>query len=180
LVAHPLRLELIGLLRSEGPLTATKAGELLGESAQSCWFHLRQLAKHGLVEQAGGGRGRERPWRATAQFTTWPRVAPTPELAAAAQLFGTVLAERYFEALMRWLAGKADEPPEWQDAAHFGDSVLYLTAEELAELKREIRPLVDRFQERTEDKAARPRGARPVTFLHLAFPSAEPGAYQER
>src|ERR1700736_5177120 len=82
-VAHPVRLQLVGLLRREGPLTATQAAERLRQSPASCSFHLRQLAKHGLVEEAGGGRGRERPWRATAMFTSWPNVADTPELAAA-------------------------------------------------------------------------------------------------
>src|SRR6266480_6150204 len=78
-VAHPTRLALIGLLRRRGPLTATRAGELIGESAASCSFHLRQLAKYGLVEEAGGGRGRERPWQATAMLTDVPAVADSPE-----------------------------------------------------------------------------------------------------
>src|SRR5919205_634619 len=82
-VAHPLRLTLIGLLRREGPLTATQCGERVGQSPAACSFHLRQLAKYGLVEEAGGGRGRERPWRATAQYTSWPEVADDPELTAA-------------------------------------------------------------------------------------------------
>ncbi|HWJ42006.1 MAG TPA: helix-turn-helix domain-containing protein, partial [Solirubrobacterales bacterium] len=58
-MAHPTRLELIGLLRRGGPLTATRAARQIGESPASCSFHLRQLAKYGLVEEAGGGRGRE-------------------------------------------------------------------------------------------------------------------------
>src|SRR3984957_6671525 len=61
-LAHPIRLSLMAVLRSQGPLTATRAGELLGESSASTSFHLRQLAKYGLVEEAGGGHGRERPW----------------------------------------------------------------------------------------------------------------------
>ncbi|MGH3152377.1 MAG: winged helix-turn-helix domain-containing protein, partial [Streptosporangiaceae bacterium] len=55
--AHPVRMKLVGLLRTEGPLTATRAAELLGESTGTCSFHLRQLAKYGLVEEAGGGTG---------------------------------------------------------------------------------------------------------------------------
>src|ERR1700750_867185 len=81
-MAHPIRLSLIGVLRREGPLTATQAGELIGERPASCSFHLRQLAKYGLVEEAGGGKGRERPWRATTLFTSWPDVAQGPEAAA--------------------------------------------------------------------------------------------------
>src|SRR3984885_15977455 len=61
--AHPVRMKLVGLLRTEGPLTATRAGELLGESSGTTSFHLRQLAKYGLVEEAGGGTGRQKPWR---------------------------------------------------------------------------------------------------------------------
>src|ERR1700741_4164679 len=99
-LAHPLRLSLLGLLRTEGPLTATQAGELLGESSASCSFHLRQLAKYGLAEEAGGGHGRERPWRATAMLTDVPAVADSPELDAASGLFRSIIAERYYESMM--------------------------------------------------------------------------------
>src|SRR4051812_14179823 len=95
-VAHPTRLSLVGLLRREGPLTASQAADRLGETPQRCTYHLNQLAKHGLVEEAGGGRGRERPWQATAGATVVP-TAKTPEGAIAVQLFETVVAERYFE-----------------------------------------------------------------------------------
>ncbi len=104
-LAHPIRLSLVGLLRIEGPLTATRAAELLGESSASMSFHLRQLAKYGMVEEAGGGKGRERPWRATAMFTNLPDVAETPDLAVAAELLSSVLAERYFEDVMRLAGG---------------------------------------------------------------------------
>jgi DNA-binding transcriptional ArsR family regulator len=119
-LAHPTRLELVGLLRRRGPLTATQAAGLLGESSGSTSFHLRQLAKYGLVEEAGGGEGRERPWQATAMFTGWPDVADTPELAAASGLLRGVIAERYFEQLIHWLERHDSEPAGWQEAAHFG------------------------------------------------------------
>ena len=126
---------LVGLLRTEGPLTATRAAELLGESSGTCSFHLRQLAKYGLVEEAGGGTGREKPWRATTTSTAWdPTGGGTPETAAATGLLNTVIAERYFEQLMRWLEASPDEPAEWQEAAPLGDRILYVTAEELGDL----------------------------------------------
>jgi helix-turn-helix protein len=175
-MAHPIRLSLIGVLRREGPLTATQAGELIGESSASCSFHLRQLAKYGLVEDAGGGKGRERPWRATTLFTSWPDVAEGPEAAAASSLLSSVLAERYFETLMRWLEAKPDQPEQWQHAAHFGDSMLYVTPEELIGLAAETQAMMDRFLDRMEHPELRPPGARQVTYLHLAFPGDITGA----
>jgi len=169
--AHPVRMKLVGLLRTEGPLTATRAAELLGESSGTCSFHLRQLAKYGLVEEAGGGTGREKPWQATTTSTAWDSIADTPELAAAASLAATVAAEEYFEQLMRWLEARPAEPPEWQEAAMLGDRILYLTAEELAELGRKAQELTDPYFERLVKPELRPPGSRLVTWLHLAFPS---------
>jgi predicted ArsR family transcriptional regulator len=175
-LAHPTRLALVGLLRREGPLTATAAGELLGQSSASASFHLRQLAKYGLVEEAGGGTGRQRPWRATTMFTSWPDVTDDPEMTAAADLFAQVLAERYFEYLERWLARRHTEPQAWQEAAQFGDTMIYVTAEELAELAGQEHALVDRYLDRHDHPELRPPGARRVTYLHLAFPGDISGA----
>jgi len=169
--AHPVRMKLVGLLRTEGPLTATRAAELLGESSGTCSFHLRQLAKYGLVEEAGGGIGREKPWRATTTSTAWDATADTPELAAATGLLNTVIAEGYFEQLMRWLEARPDEPPEWREAAPLGDRILYVTAGELAELSRKVRELADEYFEREVKPELRPPGARLVTWLDLAFPN---------
>ena len=168
--AHPVRMKLVGLLRMSGPLTATKAGELLGESSGTCSFHLRQLAKYGLVEETGGGTGREKPWRATTTTTDWNAIAQTPEEAAAAGLLTMSVAEMYFEQVMRWLERFQDDSPEWQEAALFGDRILYLTAEELAELGGKVRDLVDAYFDRTAKPELRPPDARLVTYLHLAFP----------
>jgi DNA-binding transcriptional ArsR family regulator len=175
-LAHPIRLELVGLLRRRGPLTATQAAELIGESSGSTSFHLRQLAKYGLVEDAGGGAGRERPWRATAMFTGWPDAADSPELAAASGLLSGVIAEKYFEWLMRWLENRDSEPAEWQAAAQFGDTLLWVTPEELLELGREERALMDRYLERQTKPELRPPGAREISYLHVAFPVQATGS----
>jgi hypothetical protein len=169
-LAHPIRISLVGLLRLHGPLTATRAGQLLGESSASCSFHLRQLAKYGLVEESGGGRGRERPWQATAMFTQWPEVADEPEVAAAAGLLSSLVAERYFDDVMRWIEARPGEPAEWQQAAQLGDTFLHVTAGELAGLGDQVRALVDKYLDRQTDPGLRPPGSRPVSFLHLAFP----------
>ncbi|GHH76001.1 ArsR/SmtB family transcription factor [Promicromonospora soli] len=65
-LAHPLRIRILDLLPSHGPLTASKLGEIVGESSGSTSYHLRQLAKHGLVREVEGkGTARERWWERT-------------------------------------------------------------------------------------------------------------------
>jgi len=169
--AHPVRIKLILALRTRGPLTATQAGRLLGESSGTCSFHLRQLAKYGLVEETGEGTGREKPWRATTTSTNWDSVQQTPEATAAASQLSEVLAESYFAALMRWLEVRSGESEEWQRAAFIGDRFLWVTADELAQIGRELSAIVDRYFERQVNPELRPPGARLATYLHLGFPN---------
>jgi DNA-binding transcriptional ArsR family regulator len=172
-VAHPIRLELIGLLRRTGPMTATQAAARIGESPASCSFHLRQLAKYGLVEEAGGGRGRERPWRATAPLTSWSAPGDDEDRAEATAMLTRVVVERYFEQALEWLERRRSESSEWVDLAGFGDRVIYATPAEVEELDERIGELLDPFIERLEDPSARPEGARAVNLIQLVFPIAD-------
>jgi DNA-binding transcriptional ArsR family regulator len=169
-LAHPIRLTLLSLLRTEGPLTATKAAERIGESSASCSFHLRQLSKYGLVEEASGGHGRERPWQATSMLTDVPEIADNPEFSAAADLFRSIVLERYFESANRWLGAKSDEPEEWQQAAQFNDRMVYVTAAELEELAGQIGNLIDAYSDRNVNPALRPSESRLVSNIYLSFP----------
>lgn len=169
-LAHPVRLALLGLLRREGPLTATEAGARLGESPASCSFHLRQLAKYGLVEEAGGGSGRRRPWRATALSTSVPPVLSDPELRAAADHFASVVAGRYHATTIEYLERRHSEPVDWQRATGLGDTFLHITAAELARLGEEISALLAPYAARVHDPGLRPQGARHVTFIQVAIP----------
>nr|WP_202502159.1 helix-turn-helix domain-containing protein [Streptomyces sp. SID5785] len=60
---HPVRLALLDLLAELGTVTSTQAAARLGHSSGLCSFHLRQLARHGIVEEAPHHGGRVRPWR---------------------------------------------------------------------------------------------------------------------
>ncbi|WP_404867735.1 winged helix-turn-helix domain-containing protein [Kitasatospora griseola] len=167
--AHPTRMTLVGLLRVHGPLTATRAAELLGtESVASCSFHLRQLAKYGLVEEAGGGRGREKPWQATADLTSWDSSPADPDQAAAVDTLQRAVLDGYFARATGWLTHRAEETPEWREAAGFGDTVVRVTPEELTELLTRIEELTRPYLERTAD---RPEGARAVQLMQLAVPT---------
>ncbi len=100
-------------------------------------------------------------------------MSPTPEMAAAATEFELLVTERQFEALSRWIVTRPAEPVEWQEAASFGDSPLYVTAAELAELRQDLQQLADRYLERVADPGLRPEGSRRVTFLQFAFPAVD-------
>lgn len=169
--AHPVRMKLILALRTRGALTATQAGRLLGESSGTCSFHLRQLAKYGLVEETGGGTGREKPWRATATSTAWDDSPGDAETTAAAGLLAESLADWYFAQLMRWLEVRDSDGEEWRRAALLGDRFLWVTADELAQIGHDIVAVTDKYFERTVRPELRPPGARLVTSLHITFPN---------
>ena len=166
--AHRTRMALVALLRTDGPLTATRAAELTGESVASCSYHLRMLAKYGLVEEVAGP-GRQKPWRATAQFTNVPRAATDPAVAAATAELRVFLAQQYFEEVLYAERNWDRLPKEWQDAEAFGDRMLYLTPAELRELENGIDALLSRFDERNTAPELRPEGAELVQVLRIAY-----------
>jgi predicted ArsR family transcriptional regulator len=169
-VAHPTRLKLIALLRRLGPLTATQAGERIGESPSGCSFHLRSLAKWGLVEEAGGGRGRERPWRATAIGHEWSARGPSEEVDEAGDLLTRVVVERWFDEALQWVDRRHKDTHEWSEAAIVGDRMIAVTAAELEELDRRIGEILDPYMQRVGRPDTQPEGARNVVFVQLGFP----------
>jgi predicted ArsR family transcriptional regulator len=169
-LAHPIRMDLMGQLRRGGPLTATQAGEAIGESAASCSFHLRQLAKYGLVEEAGGGRGRERPWQATASSTEWAAREDDEDADAAGALLTRMVVERYMRNAIDWLERRGGEDPEWIEAAPISDALIHMTVEELRELDQQMRALLEPYLRRLESGEPPAEGARPVNVIALAFP----------
>ena len=173
--AHPIRMQLVGLLRREGPLTATKAAEILGESSGTTSFHLRQLAKYGLVEEAGGGTGRQKPWQATALFTSLPSVAEPGGIEASIAV-RSAMATLYHQALSDWIMRAPDEPAEWQEAAEMSDLMLYLSVDELAELTSSIQSQLKQYASRLTDPSLRPEGARRITYFNIAFPARDDGS----
>ena len=173
-LAHPVRLRLVALLRREGALTASEAGRRLGESSGTTSYHLRQLERFGLVEEAGDGHGRQRPWRATALYTSWPSVSENEELAEASLVLDRFVVGRYAERLGEWIERRREEPREWVEAAAFGDSLLYLDVHELAKLRDDLHALAEPYLARIADPRQRPPGARPVALVQIAFPVDEP------
>jgi DNA-binding transcriptional ArsR family regulator len=172
-VAHPIRLALLELLAYEGPLTATEAGERLGESPASCSFHLRQLARYGFIEEAGGGTGRQRPWRAVRGAAFTPSEAD-PAVARAGAALTEVVEERWRQLVQRWNATSHSYPVEWQDSAIATYRPTFMTAEELKAVGDAIDALFEPYRGRMSGTEVRPTDGLPVAFAAYGFPVAPP------
>jgi DNA-binding transcriptional ArsR family regulator len=174
-LAHPVRLALIEVLSVSGPMTATQAGERIGETPTTCSFHLRQLAKYGFVEEAGGGRGRSRPWQMTSIGMRFAPVHDDPEAAIAGRALATVIRERQLDPHRTWVETRSEYPRPWQEAAISNQHVLYVTPAELAQLNEELSGLVlSRYWERVTDPTRRPPGSAAVELLMFGYPMGLP------
>jgi DNA-binding transcriptional ArsR family regulator len=174
-LTHPVRIALIEGLLLGGAMTATEIGERIGESPTTCSFHLRQLEKYGFVEEAGGGKGRSRPWRLTSIGMQSATAHDDPETEMAAGALIRMLRERQFARYRTWLETNKNFPRPWRDAAGSSESIIYLTAAELDELNHEVLSLLlPRFRERLTDPSLRPPDAVPVEILMLAYPISLP------
>lgn len=171
-LAHPVRMALIELLGVEGTITATQASEILGESPANCAFHLRTLAKYGFVKEAGGGRGRERPWTRTRRSL---RISPAgqaePQAAVAASALGLAWFEHWVERARRSIG--RGPLPGWEDASGFSRSGVYLTAAEAEAVYTESMAILDRYRDRERDPSRRPAGSVPVEFVCYVSPIVE-------
>ena len=178
-LAHPLRTQLWDALMA-GPATASQLAERLGESSGLTSYHLRQLARHGFIEEVPGrGTGREKFWRVVEADTRIEHErARTPAGREALAIFGDEwLRLRYRSAARCHERKRSGLEDEWAGAAADLDSYLHATREELAEMVEEYTQLLtrwgDRLGARSEDE--RPPGARTVEIQFRAFPR-DPGA----
>ena len=172
-LTHPVRIALIEALLAGGAMTATEVGEEIGESATTCSFHLRQLAKYGFVEEAGGGRGRARPWRMTSTGVEFAGSYDDPGTQVAARTLLRLMRDRQLARYRTWLETRSAYPKSWQRAAGDVEYLSFLTADELRQLKEDLQELLaSRFEKRLADPSSRPTGAVPVELLLFAYPTA--------
>jgi DNA-binding transcriptional ArsR family regulator len=169
-LAHPARLALLEALTHHGPLTATEAAEHVGESPSNCSFHLRQLAKYGFVEEAEGGSGRRRPWRAVTIGTRFTDVHEDTETALAAGTLARVIRERLLARARVGLEQSRLLPDEWRSVVGSNDMTLYVTPEEMKELDEKLLEHLWGFRERIADPSKRPEGSRPLQLAMFVYP----------
>lgn len=139
--AHPLRLRLFYLLEADGPVTASGLAAKVGESSGSTSYHLRQLARHGvIVEVQGRGTARERWWETDpAGFTVrGDRMRADPATAAAAGVLLTEFVRQRLAESQAWLDEALTADPAWVEASRDHRRTMVLTRTELARLGAEI------------------------------------------
>jgi DNA-binding transcriptional ArsR family regulator len=145
-LAHPVRLRLLGLLRLDGPSTATRLAERLGLNSGATSYHLRQLAHHGfVVEDAERGNSRDRWWRAAHQSTRTRHDAPNLEARDATDAFIQAAIVVDTEILQRAVEERQLLPEEWRPVTSHSDWVLDLTLERAGELKQRLAAIIDEY-----------------------------------
>jgi DNA-binding transcriptional ArsR family regulator len=170
-LAHPIRWSLIEALALEGTANATRCAELIGESQATCSFHLRQLARFGLVEEAPSGSKRERPWRLRSVRQSWSN-EPSGDRGHddAVRQLNAVFVDRETERIRRWARQQADAPTEWREASGMTGALAWMTPDELQQFRADFEELALRHLDRVEHPELRPDGARPVRLFGIGFP----------
>jgi DNA-binding transcriptional ArsR family regulator len=172
-LAHPLRVRLLGLLRSDGPSTATALAARLGLTSAATSYHLRQLAAYGFItEDAGRGQPRERWWRAAHRSTSisLAEVGDDPGTIEAGEVYLRGVAQVYAQQVQAHLDELAVLPERWRAAGTLSDVLLRLTPEEALEVTARLWAVVEEYRPADAPAAEVPADARRVNVQLLVFP----------
>lgn len=168
-LAHPARLALIDALGDGEERTATECASVTGLSPSATSYHLKALAKWGIVER-GDARpdGRDRPWRSAGRVvrieSSSAAATAVPELAIL-----TTFLERDRQVVERYFLGIAEEPAAWRDSVELADGNYWMTLDELAEVASGIRDVLAPYVHRSPGE--RPEGSRRVRIARLTVPN---------
>jgi DNA-binding transcriptional ArsR family regulator len=150
--------------------TATQFAQVVGLSPSATSYHLRALAKYGLVEEAPSrGDGRERVWRRVRgglEFEAGPN--ESPEVREAGRLLVDAVLARDDVQVRQWAESGDSEDPEWHRVSRITRTHLLITAEELDRLNAAVEELLRPYS--FTRRADPPDGARPVVVHYRAFP----------
>jgi DNA-binding transcriptional ArsR family regulator len=172
-LAHPLRVALLYQLNALGSRTASQCAQALGETPANCSYHLRQLAKAGLVARDEAGNGRERPWRSVyTGLSLRPAVDDAdPEVVTAARATRASVAnieiQEHARLARQYLRLEPRAAKAWRDVAGVNSYSLRLTAGELDELVQALDAAIRPYIGLT--RADPPEDAQPVHLDFKAF-----------
>jgi DNA-binding transcriptional ArsR family regulator len=147
-LSHPGRLRMLGLLRAEGPATATTLATRLGLNSGATSYHLRQLEKHGfVVEDEERGNGRDRWWRAAHSTTRTDLAATTPEEHDTHDAYLQAVAMVYHERMLRSLEERQLLPGRWREVGDMSDWSLHLTPQRAEALVEAVHAMIEEYAE---------------------------------
>ncbi|MFC4499069.1 MULTISPECIES: ArsR/SmtB family transcription factor [Streptomyces] len=175
-LAHPLRMRLARALTIARVATASQLAEQVDEAVSLVSYHLRKLAEHGLIEEAEpqSADGRERWWQPASDGVSIrdEDFRDAPEKAAALTAASRLFFEQRADMYRRFLDERAHWGTAWNAAAESSESSMRLTADELAELDKEMLALLRRYDEhgRAADAAGDTEGRENVAVHTYAFP----------
>jgi predicted ArsR family transcriptional regulator len=150
-IAHPVRNRILTEFDAHGPLRAADVAQLLGIPANQASFHLRQLAKFGLVEEdpSAGRDKRDRVWRLTEAGgfdVSLGEIEKTPGGKAASAVFRRTMAARAHQVVEE--AYGDDRTPGIHRAVT--EQAVRLTKAEARRLTEELVDVVDAWRARTQ------------------------------
>lgn len=168
-LAHPLRMRLLGELHARGSATATQLAEDVGESSGTTSYHLRQLHRHGFVEEdADRGTARERVWiprRGGWQLPAFD-LADDPATASAVDVVMRAQMQADQQQLADVMVQARTWPQEWRDATVRRNVFVALDPEQLAEMRAELDEVVERYRDMQPGE-----GARRVAVVYTVTPT---------
>lgn len=151
-IAHPVRNRILAELEAVGPLRAADIARTVGLPANQASFHLRQLAKYGLVEAAPelARDRRDRVWRLIGDelVVDVAEIEKAPGGRAAAQVWRRQATAAAHELVER---AYADAHEDVRRGSVLEASVR-LAPEEVSAFNRELNALVNRWNDRTRER----------------------------
>ncbi|MCO6752026.1 helix-turn-helix domain-containing protein [Streptomyces albidoflavus] len=178
-LAHPLRLNVLSLLRERGPSTAGRIAGELGINPGAASYHLRRLAAGGLiVEEPGRGTGRERWWRSAHRQSIHDPAAASGAERETGLGYTHAVALAAADRLRRSAQELPRIPGEWLDVITYSDFLLRLTPADVHRMRAEIFEVIERYRA----DGGESEGAVPVALQLQAFPvpgTARPPAGDE-
>ncbi|MFE9688294.1 ArsR/SmtB family transcription factor [Micromonospora sp. NPDC005806] len=171
-LSHPVRLAILSRLQRHGAATATELSEHVGASPSVTSWHLRHLARFGLVrDSAHGGDARKRYWEASARGFRF-QFPDDEDGRVASQVLSRTMFAQHEDTPRRWMAEV--EPrlePEWRRAAGLSNTGVRLTPTELAAVNAAIEQVLAPYV--TRDPADQPPGSRHVRIMRYVMPEAD-------
>jgi len=170
-IAHPMRLRMLGMLRIDGPATATQLAARLGLNSGATSYHLRQLAQHGFIEDAPGPSRRDRWWKACHEVTS---ISPSETEGEAFDMdvaFTQAILSQHAGQMQKAVEEYAELPQAWRKASTASDVTIPLTSEKAEALTKRLNDLLmEAMSEAPPLGEPLPPGAVPFTIMLHAFP----------